>query len=118
MKKFGIIGMPLGHSFSPGYFNEKFQNENIDAIYEKHELKTIADLIELLKEEPELCGLNVTIPYKEKVMEYLDYVSPEARSVGAVNVIKVSHDTESTVEELKRKVTRKKYYTEGFNSDV
>jgi shikimate dehydrogenase len=118
MKKFGIIGMPLGHSFSPGYFNEKFQNENIDAIYEKHELKNIADLVELLEEEQELCGLNVTIPYKEKVMEYLDYVSPEARSVGAVNVIKVSHDTESTVEGLKRKVTRKKYYTEGYNSDV
>lgn len=108
----------MGHSFSPGYFNEKFQNEHIDAIYEKHELKNIADLIELLEEEPELCGLNVTIPYKEKVMEYLDYVSPEARAVGAVNVIKVTHDTESTVEELKRKVTRKKYHTEGYNSDV
>ena len=51
MKKFGIIGMPLGHSHSPGYFNEKFQNENIDAIYEKHELKNIADLVELLEED-------------------------------------------------------------------
>ena len=80
MRKFGIIGNPLGHSFSPDYFNEKFLNENIDAVYEKHELKSIADFTALLEKEEDLCGLNVTIPYKEKVMEYLDYVSPEARS--------------------------------------
>jgi shikimate dehydrogenase len=110
----------LGHSFSPGYFNEKFLNEHIDAVYEKHELKNIADLPELLDKEEFLCGLNVTIPYKEKVMEYLDYVSPEARSVGAVNVIKVTHTNDvGTVNELKSKVTGKKtYYTEGYNSDV
>ena len=120
MRKFGIIGNPLGHSFSPGYFNEKFLNEHIDAVYEKHELKNIADLPELLDKEEFLCGLNVTIPYKEKVMEYLDYISPEARSVGAVNVIKVTHTNDvGTIKELKSKVTGKKtYYTEGYNSDV
>ena len=68
MKKFGIIGYPLGHSFSPGYFNEKFQNEKIDAVYEKYELPVITDLQAVLDYTPELCGFNVTIPYKEPRM--------------------------------------------------
>lgn len=105
MKKFGIIGYPLGHSFSPGYFNEKFQNEGIDAIYERHELPAITDFMAVITGTPELVGLNVTIPYKEKVMEYLDVVSPEARAIGAVNVIKVLHKG-------------KKVILEGYNSDA
>lgn len=105
MKKFGIIGFPLGHSFSPGYFNEKFQNEGIDAVYERHELPSITEFPALVASVPELVGLNVTIPYKEKVMEYLDVVSPEARAIGAVNVIKVEHNGSKV--ELK-----------GYNSDV
>lgn len=106
MKKFGIIGYPLGHSFSPGYFNEKFQNEGIDAVYEKYELPIITDLQGILDYIPELCGFNVTIPYKEKVMSYLDVVSPEARAIGAVNVVKVTHKENG------------KPHLEGFNSDV
>lgn len=105
MKKFGIIGYPLGHSFSPGYFNEKFQNEGIDAVYEKHELPSITEFPEVISANPELAGLNVTIPYKEKVMEYLDFVSPEATAIGAVNVIKVEHKGKNTI-------------LKGFNSDV
>ena len=105
MKKFGIIGYPLGHSFSPGYFNEKFQNEGIDAVYEKHELPSITEFPEVISTNPELVGLNVTIPYKEKVMEYLDFVSPEATAIGAVNVIKVEHKGKKTA-------------LRGFNSDV
>jgi len=106
MKKFGIIGYPLGHSFSPSYFNEKFQNENIDAHYDKFEIPVITDLQAILDYTPELCGFNVTIPYKEKVMSYLDNVSPEARAIGAVNVVKVSHKENG------------KPYLEGYNSDV
>lgn len=106
MKKFGIIGYPLGHSFSPGYFNEKFENEHIDAHYDKYELPIITDLQGVLDYTPELCGFNVTIPYKEKVMAYLDVISPEARAIGAVNVVKVTHKDNG------------KPYLEGFNSDI
>ena len=106
MRKFGIIGYPLGHSFSPGYFNEKFKNESIDAVYEKYELPVITDLQGVIDYTPELCGFNVTIPYKEKVMSYLDSVSPEARAIGAVNVVKVTRKDNG------------KPYLEGFNSDV
>ncbi|MBQ0074790.1 MAG: shikimate dehydrogenase [Prevotella sp.] len=105
MRKFGIIGYPLGHSFSPDYFNEKFKNENIDAIYEKYELPVITDLQAIIDYTQELCGFNVTIPYKEKVMTFLDTVSPEARAIGAVNVVRVSHRDG-------------KPYLEGFNSDL
>lgn len=106
MRKFGIIGYPLGHSFSPGYFNEKFKNEGIDAVYEKYELPVITDLQGILDYTPELCGFNITIPYKEKVMSYLDSISPEARTIGAVNVVKITHKDNG------------KTYLEGFNSDV
>ena len=105
MKKFGIIGYPLGHSFSPGYFNEKFQNEGIDAIYEKYELPVITDLQAIIDYTQDLCGLNVTIPYKEKVMSYLDVISPEARAIGAVNVVKVTNKDG-------------KKHLEGYNSDL
>lgn len=106
MKKFGIIGYPLGHSFSPGYFNEKFANEGIDAHYDKYELPVITDLQAIIDYTPDLCGFNVTIPYKEKVMSYLDNVSPEARAIGAVNVVKVTRKDGDTP------------YLEGYNSDV
>ena len=105
MKKFGIIGYPLGHSFSPGYFNEKFQNEGIDAIYEKYELPVITDLQAIIDYTQDLCGFNVTIPYKEKVMSYLDVISPEARAIGAVNVVKVTNKDG-------------KKHLEGYNSDL
>ena len=74
MDKYGLIGYPLGHSFSIGYFNEKFQNEGIDACYINFEIPSIDDLHEVLDSNPELCGLNVTIPYKQKVIPYLDEV--------------------------------------------
>ena len=105
MDKYGLIGYPLGHSFSIGYFNEKFQNDSIYASYENFEIPSIENLTEILDSNPELKGLNVTIPYKEKVISYLDSISPEARAIGAVNVIKVTHKGNKT--ELK-----------GYNSDV
>lgn len=105
MDKYGLIGYPLGHSFSISYFNEKFQNEGIDAVYENFEIPQIENLVEVLNVNPELKGLNVTIPYKEKVLNYLDNVSPEARAIGAVNVIKVEHDGNDII-------------LTGYNSDV
>ena len=105
MDKYGLIGYPLGHSFSKNYFNEKFENENIDAQYINFEIPNIENLVEVLDLNPELKGLNVTIPYKEKVISYLDYISPEARAIGAVNVIRVSHKGKETI-------------LRGYNSDV
>ena len=105
MDKYGLIGYPLIHSFSRSYFNEKFQNEGIDATYENFEIPTIENLPEVIDSNPELKGLNVTIPYKEKVISYLDSVSPEARAIGAVNVIKVTHNGGETT-------------LKGYNSDV
>ena len=105
MDKYGLIGFPLGHSFSIGYFNEKFQNEGIDAEYFNFEIPTIDDFPAVLESAPELKGLNVTIPYKEKVIDFLDAVSPEARAIGAVNVIRVSR-------------RGGKLHLKGFNSDV
>ena len=95
MDKYGLIGYPLGHSFSISYFNQRFQDEGINAVYENFEIPTIEALDEVLNLNPELKGLNVTIPYKEKVIPYLDSISPEARAIGAVNVIKVSHEGKS-----------------------
>ena len=105
MDKYGLIGYPLGHSFSISYFNQRFQDEGLNAVYENFEIPTIEALDEVLNSNPELKGLNVTIPYKEKVIPYLDSISPEARAIGAVNVIKVIHEGKN----IKLK---------GYNSDV
>jgi len=105
MDKYGLIGYPLGHSFSISYFNQKFADEGINAKYENFELRSIDQLQEVLDTNPNLRGLNVTIPYKEKVMEYLDSITPEAQAIGAVNVIRVTHEGRKT--KLK-----------GYNSDV
>ena len=88
MQKYGLIGYPLGHSFSKNYFNQKFESEKIDATYLNFEIPNIKDLKTVLKDNPELNGLNVTIPYKEQVIPYLDDLDEDARLIGAVNVIK------------------------------
>lgn len=105
MDKYGLIGYPLGHSFSKNFFNDKFEAELINAKYINFEIPTIDEFPEVIEANPELRGLNVTIPYKQKVMSFLDEISPEARAIGAVNVIKVEHIGKET------KLT-------GYNSDV
>lgn len=100
-----MIGFPLGHSFSIVYFNEKFQSEGIDAVYENFEIETIEQLKIVLDTNPELRGLNVTIPYKQEVMKFLHEISPEAQVVGAVNVIRIERKGSKSV-------------LKGFNSDV
>ena len=105
MDKYGLIGYPLGHSFSRDFFNEKFRNEGIDAEYVNFEIPDISRFPEILTENPDLRGLNVTIPYKEKIISYMDALSEEARQIGAVNVVRVSERKGQT-------------YLKGFNSDV
>jgi shikimate dehydrogenase len=90
MKVLGLIGYPLSHSFSKKYFAEKFRSAGIqDFIYENFEIKDINDLPALLESYPNLCGLNVTIPYKEEVTKYIHTLDISAQKVGAVNVIKI-----------------------------
>lgn len=101
MKRYGIIGHPLKHSQSRVLFNEKFEYEGLDCRYQNFDLKSIEELHEVLERYPDLCGFNVTIPYKESIIPLLDEIDPVAKEVGAVNVVKVS--------EGKMK---------GYNSDV
>lgn len=89
MKRYGLIGYPLGHSFSARYFADKFAREGIaDCRYDLYELKTIEELPALLEAQPELRGFNVTIPYKQQIIPYLDDLSPETRMIGAVNCVR------------------------------
>ncbi len=106
IKTYGLIGFPLVHSFSEGYFNTKFQAEGINARYLNFELPDIGDLMEVVSEYPELSGLNVTIPYKEQVIPYMDQMDETAKKIGAVNVIKFLRDKNG-------KLTFK-----GFNTDA
>ena len=89
---YGLLGYPLGHSFSARYFREKFAKENIDAEYRNFEVPSVGMLPEIIRSHPNLRGLNVTVPYKEKVIPYLDAIDSRAEEIGAVNVICVSHN--------------------------
>ena len=106
MQKYGLIGYPLKHSFSIGYFNEKFKAENIDAEYVNFEIPRIEDFMEVIEENPNLCGLNVTIPYKEQVIPYLDELDKDTAKIGAVNVIKII------------RLSKGKVKLVGYNSDI
>jgi len=91
-KTFGLIGATVSHSFSKSYFDEKFFREGLrDYHYELFPLNKIQEIKKLLKENKDLCGLNVTLPYKEQVLKYLDELDPVAKKIGAVNVIKVEN---------------------------
>ena len=105
-KKYGLIGFPLGHSFSKIYFNRKFLSEGIDAEYVNFEIKNVKDLRSVLRENPDLCGLNVTLPHKMDVIPLLDSITENARNIGAVNVIKF------------KKGLFGKLHLEGHNSDI
>lgn len=104
MKLFGLIGYPLSHSFSKKYFSNKFEREKINAKYELFELSNIKHFTELITKN-DLSGLNVTIPYKEKIIPYLDELDNTAKEIGAVNVIKFIKEQGKT--KLK-----------GYNSDT
>lgn len=105
-KLYGLIGYPLGHSFSQNYFNQKFEAEGINARYVNFEIPDIGDLMEVVSENPDLNGLNVTIPYKEQILPYMDEIDPDAAKIGAINVIKFIRGKNG---DLKFK---------GYNSDI
>ena len=106
MRKFGLIGFPLGHSFSKKYFSEKFAKENIrDCSYENYPIHDLNLFPELIKGNPELCGLNVTIPYKTGILKYIDTTEPAIDEIGAVNVLKIKRINGKT-------------RISGYNSDV
>lgn len=107
MTTYGLIGYPLGHSFSRKFFTEKFEQEDIDAQYLNFEIPSIEEFPNIIASHPELLGLNVTIPYKQQVMQYLDEISPEAKAIGAVNVVKCQPSTVNCQPKLT-----------GYNSDV
>lgn len=93
MRQFGLIGRTLGHSFSQTYFNQKFYSLGLaEHQYDLFELATVGELPALVAAHPDLVGLNVTVPYKETVVTYLDDLAPSAGRVGAVNVIERTPD--------------------------
>lgn len=99
MKKYGLIGRSLGHSFSKAYFTKFFDDQKIDAEYFNVELSEISEISKVFADAP--AGLNVTIPYKEQVIPYLDTLSEEAKAIGAVNCIQfqdgktIGHNTDA-----------------------
>ena len=106
MRVFGLIGFPLSHSFSPDYFAQKFSKERIeDAIYRLFPIESLDKIRELFSFENNICGLNVTIPYKQLVIPYLDEVDETARAIGAVNTICVLRSASG-------------YKLKGYNTDV
>ncbi|HTQ65917.1 MAG TPA: shikimate dehydrogenase [Puia sp.] len=113
MRKFGLIGYPLGHSFSQKFFSEKFQKEHIeDCVYENFPLSSIDMLPAMIISQPDLCGLNVTIPYKEKVISFLDDSDEIVKKINACNCIDIHNgklygfntDVPGFEESLKRKL--------------
>lgn len=104
-EEYGLIGYPLKHSFSQRFFTEKFKNEDIDAVYSNFEIENVNDIISILNGNENIKGFNVTIPHKQAIIPLLKSLSDEAREIGAVNVVKVSHENG----EISLK---------GFNSDV
>ena len=99
---YGLVGKKLGHSFSKDYFTKKFSKLNLDYSYQNIELENISDIIPFIKENKNLKGFNVTVPYKEEIIPYLDDIDQIAKEVGAVNTVKVFDDGR----------------LKGFNTDV
>lgn len=92
MRRFGLIGYPLSHSFSPAFFSQKFNKENIsDCLYEAFPIKSVEELPSLLANHPDLEGLNVTIPYKKEIVFFLHKSTQAVKQTGACNCIKIKN---------------------------
>lgn len=89
MKQYGLVGFPLSHSFSKRFFTEFFATENIAAEYLNFELEVLSSLPSIIADHPNLVGFNVTIPYKEAIIPYLDRCDPKAAAIMAVNTVKI-----------------------------
>lgn len=105
MDIYGLIGYPLGHSFSKKYFTQKFKDENIEAEFKNFEIDNLNKFPELITKNKNIKGLSVTIPYKKQIIEYLNELSPEAKSTGAVNSIKIFRKDNNII-------------TKGYNTDI
>lgn len=105
MDRYGLIGHPLGHSFSRQYFAEKFQSLGIEAEYQNFDLAEIAEVKDVVREHQDLKGFNVTIPYKQQIIPYLASLSDEAAEIGAVNTVRVVRNAEGV-------------RLEGYNTDI
>ena len=103
-KIFGLVGYPLGHSFSKKYFNEKFADENIDAEYKNFEIEDINEVADIINHN-DIFGLNVTIPHKISVIPLLSQIDPIAEAIGSVNVIKIIRTDNGII-------------TRGYNTDA
>ena len=121
MRQFGLIGYPLSHSFSKGYFTEKFLKEGIDDChYDIFPLESIGDFVDLCEQHKNLAGLNVTIPYKEKIIPFLEELNNEAAAIGAVNTIKFingkknGYNTDCYGFEMSLKPLLKPYHTNAL----
>lgn len=105
MKTFGLIGKNLSHSFSPEYFRKKFEELKINAKYSKFELNEIADFQNLIQTNPDISGLNVTIPYKKEIIQYLNELDSVASQIGSVNTIQFIQKGQNLI-------------LKGYNTDV
>jgi len=107
MKRFGLFGYPLEHSYSKKFFTEKFQREGRnDCVYENFESENIYDLKKIVRENPDLMGLNITIPFKQDVIPMLDNLDDISQKIGAVNTIKIIRHDQS------------KFELHGYNTDA
>lgn len=96
MKTYGLIGKNISYSFSAKFFTEKFKRENISAVYKNFDLEEIQEFPNLLSSDKIIAGFNVTIPYKEKIISFLDNLDSVAAEIGAVNTIKIEPDGKLT----------------------
>ena len=103
-KEYGIIGHPLVHSYSPTFFNQKFAEKGIKSQYSAFDIDSIEQFPDIVSSHPLMRGFNVTIPYKQAVMPYLNEIDNNAKAIGAVNVVKVEQRDG-------------KPYLTGYNSD-
>jgi shikimate dehydrogenase len=113
MRLYGLVGRVLTHSFSPDYFSEKFKSESIsDTLYQKWELPDIGGIKSLVQNEPLISGFNVTIPYKQEILPWLDAIDPAAEAIGAVNTVVVKSDAEQPDQKIPGRRLK------GYNTDV
>ena len=103
---FGLIGKPLGHSTSKDRFNKMFREQHINAYYENFELDSIEQVKDMVDRNPNLCGFNVTIPYKEDIIPYLTRLDETAQAIGAVNTVKVIHKDSGTAQGFRYRTYR------------
>lgn len=114
MVNLGLIGRNLGHSWSADYFASKFLKEGIKGTYNLYPLRHLDELPQLLRANPDIIGLNITIPYKQEIIRYLDSMSEDAAKIGAVNVVKILRKEKSDAEMSK---SSEDVMLIGFNSD-